>query len=85
MGIGLVEGNTLRIDPRISADWPECRVRYRLTDGKTVYEILIRNPSGRECGVSHCELNGASLSVEDAIALVPLVGDGMTHQVVVTL
>ncbi len=85
LGIQLVRGDTLRIDPRISADWPECKVRYRLSDNKTVYEIVIRNPGSNECGVQACELDGNSLTVEDGVASVPLAKDGATHKVLVTL
>lgn len=85
LGIRLVGGDTLRIDPRISADWPECCVHYRLDDEQTVYEIIIRNPSGLEQGVQSSELDGVALDVVDAVALVPLTRDGATHRVVVTL
>jgi len=58
LGVRLVSGNSLRIDPRISAEWPECRIRYRLSDKKTVYNILISNPEGREHGVKAWPITG---------------------------
>ena len=85
LGIRLLGGNTLRIDPRISAEWPECRVKYRLADERTVYDILICNPSGRESRISTCKLDGNSQNVEDGIAVIPLQFDGELHSVVVTL
>jgi len=85
LGIRLLGGDTLRIDPCISSDWPECRIRYRLADKQTVYELLIRNHEGREHGVKTCELDGQSLTIENAVARVPLTFDGETHRVVVTL
>jgi len=85
LGIRLMGGDSLRIDPRISANWPECRIQYRLDDEQTVYDIVIRNPTGREQGVQSSELDGTPLAVEDAVAHIPLARDGGKHEVVVTL
>ena len=85
LGITLVEGNTLRIDPRISTDWPEYRVTYRLADRKTIYDIQVHNPDGRQLGIAACELDGNALPVVNGAAEVPLSCDGKTHQITVTL
>jgi cyclic beta-1,2-glucan synthetase len=85
LGIHLEEGNQLRIDPCISADWPECRVRYRLSDRKTVYEIHIQNPNKKERGVTSAVLDGTEVEVAANGALVPVERDGLVHNVVVIL
>ncbi|MEM8946220.1 MAG: glycosyl transferase [Planctomycetota bacterium] len=85
LGVRLMGGNTLRVDPRISADWPECRVLYRLADQQTVYDIKIVNPHRRESGVRQCEIDGVETSVDGAAAVVLLTFDGAKHNVVVTI
>ena len=85
LGIRLEGGDSLIINPCISADWPTCRVNYRLDDGKTQYEIEIRNPNGKQSGVTSIELDGNEQQVTDAYARVPLIRDGGKHQVVVVL
>lgn len=85
LGIQLIEGRILRINPSISADWPECRVRYRLADRRTVYDIRIQNPHHREHGVSTATLDGSLVSVGPQGAEVPLDKDGRFHLVTVQL
>ncbi len=85
LGVRLVCGNTLQIDPRISAEWPECRIWYRLPDSQTQYEILINNPNGKEKGVVSAELDGRPIPVESGAARIPLVRDGKKHLVTLGL
>lgn len=85
LGLRLEGGKTLRIDPRISTAWPECKVRYRLDDGQTTYEITLLNPDAKEQGIIECQLDGEPLAVTDGLARVPLARDGATHQVIVGL
>lgn len=86
LGIHLERNHELRIDPSIAADWPEFRVRYRLTDGKTTYEIHVQNPQCKGHGVSAATLDGTPLEKIGADgARVPVVCDGQTHQVTVVL
>jgi cyclic beta-1,2-glucan synthetase len=81
LGLHLEQGRQLRIDPRIAADWPEFRVSYRLGDGKTRYEIRVGNPQNRQQGVQSGTLDGRPVMVGETGAVVPLVADGLTHQV----
>jgi cyclic beta-1,2-glucan synthetase len=85
LGIHLEGGDRLRIDPRIAASWPECRVRYRLADRRTAYNIHIQNPRGQEQGVTAATLDGEPFVVGSSGAIVPLVRDGRVHDVVVVL
>jgi cellobiose phosphorylase len=85
LGIGLESGNTLTVNPRISADWPTCRVYYRISDHKTIYEIRINNPDGKQQGVTAATVDGNNTPVGSAGAQVPIRRDGQIHQVVVQL
>ena len=85
LGVHLEEGTHLRIDPAISADWPECRVRYRLSDRATEYHIHIQNPDHKERGVTQATLDGQAVEVSARGALVPVIRDGQSHEVVVLL
>jgi cyclic beta-1,2-glucan synthetase len=72
-------GASFIIDPCIPASWPEYRIVWRL--GATRYDIAVRNPEGRCRGVREAELDGKRV---DSRAI-PIVDDGGTHRVVVTL
>lgn len=85
LGLHLEQGKRLRIDPAISSDWPECKIRYRADKQGTTYEITISNPQGKERGVTRATLDGSPLAVDECGAHVPLVKDGRTHQVIVEL
>jgi cyclic beta-1,2-glucan synthetase len=89
LGLHLVDGKKLRIDPSISSDWPECKISYRLdtntTNANTTYEIVIRNPQGKQRGVRAASLDGQEVPVDAFGAHVPLARDGQTHRVVVEL
>jgi cyclic beta-1,2-glucan synthetase len=73
------EGEALRIEPRIPADWNGYAVRYRF--GDTFYEIQVENPEHVQQGVSEIVLDGRSLSE----GLVPLEDGGGTHDVRVVM
>ena len=70
-------GDTLRIDPRIPAEWNRFSISYRF--GAATYEIEVsRSGDGGEAGVS---VDG--VAVKDG--LIQLRDDGATHRVRVTL
>jgi cyclic beta-1,2-glucan synthetase len=85
LGLEVVGGRELRLNPCISAKWPSCRFRYRLPDGTTTYHVEIVNPHGNERGVTAASLNGVATAVEHGVAVVPLIADGGEHRVVVNL
>jgi cyclic beta-1,2-glucan synthetase len=72
-------GNTFAIDPCIPARWPEYSIHWKV--GSTRYEITVLNPEQRCRGVRSAQLDGTPV---DAHAI-PLMDDGMTHQVGVVL
>jgi cyclic beta-1,2-glucan synthetase len=59
--------------------WPTYTIDWRL--GQTLYRITVMNPEHRCRGVQSAELDGVPI---DARAI-PLLHDGQTHHVVVTL
>jgi N,N'-diacetylchitobiose phosphorylase len=85
LGLSLEDGKTLVLRPAISATWPSCKLKYRLPDGKTRYEITVENPRGKECGVTAATADGTAAEVVDGAARVPIVRDGQVHRVTVTL
>jgi cyclic beta-1,2-glucan synthetase len=85
LGITTEGGDTLLVNPSISADWPQCRVNYRLPDGTTRYEITIDNSDRREHGVREATLDDRPVCVVNGVARVPLVRDGTEHRVTVRL
>lgn len=85
LGITTEGGQTLLINPSISADWPQCRVKYRPPDGKTQFEIIIENPSRRQHGIRQASFDGRPAEVKDGVARIPLTRDGGSHQVVARL
>ena len=65
--------------PCIPSTWPGFTIDWRL--GSTHYHIEVENPEHRSVGVATVSLDGVDV---DATA-VPLVDDGRSHSVVVTM
>jgi cyclic beta-1,2-glucan synthetase len=84
-GISIEGGRTLVVNPSIAADWPSCRLIYRLPDGVTRYDISIENPAGKEHGVSAALLDEQPTVVANGVARIPLANDGKLHQVTIRL
>jgi cyclic beta-1,2-glucan synthetase len=73
------QGNTFKVNPSIPAVWPGFSIRWRL--GRTIYEITVDNPQGRNRGVGRVEVDGSPVDPE----AIPLSNDGKTHVVRVVL
>jgi cyclic beta-1,2-glucan synthetase len=76
-----VQGKVLILDPCIPRGWPRFEITYRY--GASCYEIAMGNPQGVNRGVAKVELDGKALP--QGPARIPLVDDGATHRVQVTL
>jgi cyclic beta-1,2-glucan synthetase len=76
-----VQGKVLILDPCIPRGWPRFEITYRY--GASRYEIAVGNPQGVNRGVAKVELDGKALP--QGPARIPLVDDGATHRVQVTL
>ena len=85
LGLQVVGGRELRLNPCIAADWPSCSIQYRLPDGATTYVIELMNPRGKQRGITSATVDGTAASVEDGMAFMPLQADGREHRVTVTL
>jgi cellobiose phosphorylase len=74
-------GRTLSLRPCIPARWPGFRLRYRLPDGRTAYDVVVR----RGGGAAAARVDGAPAAVTGGAVLIPLARDGAEHRVEVTL
>ncbi len=85
VGFSTENGNTIVLNPSISASWPGCKLNYRRPDGRTSYQITIENPAGKQRGVTAATLDGRPVAVAHGQARVPITDDGQAHRVVVRL
>ncbi|HUI27540.1 MAG TPA: hypothetical protein VL403_15770, partial [Candidatus Kryptonia bacterium] len=85
LGLRLEGGTSLYIQPCVPDDWPEFRATFRLPDGTTCYDIVVRNPTGNTSTVREVTIDGGRGRVMAGAARVPLVRDGSAHHVEVTL
>ena len=82
LGFRIVAENGERhlvVDPCIPKRWPGFEITYR--HGSATYRIRVENPRGVNGSVAHVALDGARLET----VTVPLVDDGLNHEVIVTL
>jgi cyclic beta-1,2-glucan synthetase len=76
-----IAGDRLVMRPCIPRDWRRFEIRYRR--GAASYEITVLNPGGAGRGIEICEADGVRIEpVPDSL---PLVDDGKTHQIRLTL
>ncbi|MDP2310184.1 MAG: glucoamylase family protein [Pseudomonadota bacterium] len=76
-----VRGDHLHLAPCVPTSWPSFEVS--LKHGGARYEITVLNPRGVQRGIATLTLDDVAL--DPAAARVPLVDDGATHRVRVTL
>ncbi len=79
LGFRLIGDEFLTIEPCIPRGWHEFEIIYRR--GETVYEIKVENPMGVNRGVIAIRLDDQLIPENK----VPLVRDGQTHHVLITL
>jgi cyclic beta-1,2-glucan synthetase len=72
-------GATLSINPCIPAVWPEYSLEWRV--GRSRYCFVVYNPDHRSHGIARAQLDGADVDPTS----IPLVDDGVDHQVIVLL
>ena len=70
-------GDTLRIDPRVPASWPEYSIDYRF--GDSLYSIVVQSPGDLVGGRMEILLDDLPVDGPD----IPLRDDGSSHRVVV--
>ncbi len=76
-----LQGAFLLLAPCIPREWPRFEIVFRYRSAR--YEIAVENPHGVNRGVSRVELDGKTLP--GGPTQVPLVDDGLAHQVHVIL
>jgi len=76
-----LQGAVLLLDPCIPRAWPHFEITFQYRSSR--YEIAVGNPHGVNRGVATVEIDGEALP--ERPALIPLVDDGATHKVHVTL
>ena len=54
-----LEGDVLRLDPRIPKAWPRFEVTFRYLSAR--YEILVENPDGVSCGIVAATMDGTTI------------------------
>ena len=54
-----INNNILSINPCISKEWKEYGIKYKY--GESIYNITVKNPYGRNSGVSKVILNGEEI------------------------
>jgi cyclic beta-1,2-glucan synthetase len=85
LGFRTEGGDTIAILPCIPDAWPGYRLRYRLPGEETVFEIEVTNPKRCARSVVSCELDGAPIPIAGGQARVPIVRDGRTRRITITL
>ncbi|MGH7444731.1 MAG: hypothetical protein ACREKM_07635, partial [Longimicrobiales bacterium] len=65
------------------ADWPAFRIRYRLPDGATSYDLAVVQT--RDTHETQAHMDGAALTVRAGAVVIPLVRDGAVHHVQIDL
>jgi cyclic beta-1,2-glucan synthetase len=73
------DGDRLRLDPRIPADWPGFEITYR--HRSATYHIVVENPKHVEGGVAGVRVDGA----ETTGGVVSLADDGRSHEIRIVL
>lgn len=74
-----IVNNVLEVNPCICKDWKEFSMRYKF--GRSIYNIKVKNLSGKNCGVNRVVVNGDV--VEDK--KIKLVDDGKVNDVVIEM
>ena len=62
-----IKNNTIKIEPCIPKDWKEYEIKYRHENA--IYNIKIKNPEGKNKGVTKILVNGKEIEKENGIKL----------------
>ena len=62
-----IKNNTIKINPCIPKDWKEYEIKYRYENA--IYNIKIKNPDGKNKGVTKIFVNGKEIEKENGIKL----------------
>lgn len=80
MILGLkIENKILRLKPCIPKEWEEYTIRYKY--GRSIYNIIVKNPNGKNTGVTSFKVNGEELEEKS----VRLNEDGKIYEIEVEM
>jgi cellobiose phosphorylase len=85
LGLTIEDGRLLRIKPCIPDSWPGFRIRYRLPDRRTTYDIEVENPSKSSASVVSAMAGNVAIPVDRGGARIVLRRDGKVHKIKVVL
>ncbi len=85
LGLRLFNGDTLVIKPCVPDEWEGFEMDYRHPGTRTVLQIKVRRSGQSMQRVLAVSVDGAPGVVIDGAAQVPVIGDGGTHEVLVTM
>jgi cyclic beta-1,2-glucan synthetase len=86
LGFELDHGRAIRLRPRLPADWPGYRIRYRVPGTGTRYDIEVRRSAAPSDSRVRATVEGSvDLRVEGDIVVIGLEADGRPHAVTVTI
>jgi cyclic beta-1,2-glucan synthetase len=85
LGFRIENGDTMVLDPRVPDDWPGFSIDFKTISGRTRYRIEVSIPDGNASQVLRISLNGESLAPEDGVARWPMLDDGKSHALRITL
>jgi cellobiose phosphorylase len=81
LGLKLVGGEAIEIDPVIPTDWPGFSLSYRLPGESTTYQIEVVNGNP----VKGLEIDGVAQGMDAPTVRIPIIRDGQTHRVIVNV
>jgi cellobiose phosphorylase len=84
LGLTMKEGASLLLRPCIPASWPGYSLRYRVPGHETQYAIAVTQERPR-AALTVASLDGTPLEVTAGAVSIPLMADGVEHQVDVRL
>jgi cyclic beta-1,2-glucan synthetase len=85
LGLRVENGNTLVLDPRVPDGWPGFAIDYRTPSGRTLYQIEVVIPAGKADQVTTLTVDGVAVNLESTAARWPMLDDGNSHSVTITL
>ncbi|WP_265786665.1 GH36-type glycosyl hydrolase domain-containing protein [Fodinibius salicampi] len=76
-----IKKNVMTINPVISSDWNSYRVKWKLRDGETVYQLEILNPDGLQSGGLEGTVDDEPVSFSKGKARITLKSDRKYHSI----
>jgi cyclic beta-1,2-glucan synthetase len=85
LGLRTEGGHTLVLEPCIPDQWPGFVMTWKLPDSDTTYRIAVVNPDSCSASILRATVDGESVATGPRALRIPLLKDGKSHQVEVTL